>query len=135
MNTTTKVNKARKQAKLVPIEVVCLPTAPAETKSKADLARGIFAEMHGQPNVARKDIIARFIAEAGLTKAGAGTYYQTMLHPKEPKAHVPTKMDQARELVKSMTGAKRKDVIAALVNSGLTHACAGTYYQKLYREV
>ena len=42
--------------------------------SKASVARAIFAEDFGR--VARKDVIARFMAEAGLTKAGAATYYQ-----------------------------------------------------------
>lgn len=49
--------------------VVESPKAP----SKADIARGIFAEMQG---ATRKDVIARFMSEARLTKAGAATYYQ-----------------------------------------------------------
>lgn len=44
-----------------------------KSPSKADVARGIFVEMKGSP---RKDVIARFISEAKLTKAGAATYYQ-----------------------------------------------------------
>lgn len=50
------------------------PVAP-KAPSKADVARAIFAEMTG---AARKDVIARFISEAGLTKAGAATYYQNL---------------------------------------------------------
>lgn len=43
--------------------------------TKADLARAIYAEETGK-GTTRKDVIARMIVEAGLTKAGAGTYYQ-----------------------------------------------------------
>ena len=42
--------------------------------SKASVAREIFALNFGK--VARKDVIALFMSEAGLTKAGAATYYQ-----------------------------------------------------------
>lgn len=57
--------------------VVAAPAGVAVTEpTKADKAREIFARMYGKPNVARKDVINVFIAEAGLTKAGAGTYYQ-----------------------------------------------------------
>ena len=57
--------------------VVTAPAAVGVTApTKADKAREIFARMYGKPNVARKDVINAFIAEAGLTKAGAGTYYQ-----------------------------------------------------------
>ena len=51
--------------------------------SKSKLAQAIFAEelakqtSTGVPMV-RKDVIARFIAEAGLSKAGANTYYQNI---------------------------------------------------------
>ena len=49
--------------------------------TKAEKARKIFAEAYpdGKTTVmVRKDILARFINEAGLTKAGAGTYLQNM---------------------------------------------------------
>lgn len=55
-------------------------TVVVESKpTKASLARPIFVEMYGQPGVARKDIIARLIKDAGLTKAGAATYYQNFV--------------------------------------------------------
>ena len=46
--------------------------------SKADLARKIMEEMWDElkaGKVKRKDVIQRFVGEAGLTKAGASTYY------------------------------------------------------------
>jgi len=46
--------------------------------SKADRARKIMEEMWGDlqaGKVKRKDVIQRFVGEAGLTKAGASTYY------------------------------------------------------------
>lgn len=49
----------------------------AASATKADKARVIFAESYAQDTVPqRKDIIARVINEAGLTKAGASTYLQ-----------------------------------------------------------
>ena len=47
----------------------------AKVATKMDQAKAIFAESAG---VARKDVIARFIKEVGLTKAGASTYYQKL---------------------------------------------------------
>jgi hypothetical protein len=41
--------------------------------SKAAKAREIFSEMAGSP---RKDVVQKFVAEAGLTEKGAATYYQ-----------------------------------------------------------
>lgn len=49
--------------------------------TKAQKARIIFAEAYPDGKttiVQRKDILARFVNEAGLTKAGAGTYLQNM---------------------------------------------------------
>jgi hypothetical protein len=51
-------------------------------KTKADYAREIFARLHGQEGIARKDVILALQDDANfgdlgkLTKAGAGTYYQ-----------------------------------------------------------
>ena len=45
---------------------------------KADLGRTIFAEELAKGPLVRKDVIARLVGEAGLTKAGAATYYQNM---------------------------------------------------------
>jgi len=66
-------------------ETFVSPTAPVilqpvETKvNKAEVARNIFKEMWPKvltKELARKDVIKRFIDEAGLTVAGAATYYQ-----------------------------------------------------------
>jgi hypothetical protein len=55
---------------------------PAAAK-KADLARAIFAESYAaSPVPARKDILARAQAEAGLTKAGSATYLQNYRNAK-----------------------------------------------------
>jgi len=61
---------AAKATDVVPPVVVVKPV------SKADIARRLFKEMYGKEGIARKDIIAKFISEAGLTIAGAATYYQ-----------------------------------------------------------
>ena len=47
-----------------------------QAQTKAQKARAIFAEMNGQPGVARKDVIARIQTECDLGKAAAATYYQ-----------------------------------------------------------
>lgn len=47
--------------------------ATQQSTSKAAKAREIFSEMQGQP---RKDVVQKFVAEAGLTEKGAATYYQ-----------------------------------------------------------
>jgi hypothetical protein len=45
--------------------------------TKVQLAKAIFDDMFwANPPVKRKDILNAFIEEAGLTKAGASTYYQ-----------------------------------------------------------
>jgi hypothetical protein len=46
--------------------------------TKADIGRTIFNESLATGNLVRKDVIARLVAEAGLTKAGAATYFQNM---------------------------------------------------------
>jgi hypothetical protein len=49
--------------------------------SKMALARSIFAEelaAKGAAGLVRKDILARFMVEAGCTAAGANTYYNTL---------------------------------------------------------
>lgn len=45
----------------------------ARDGSKMALAIAIFQK---SPNAVRKDVIAKFISEAGLTKAGSSTYFQ-----------------------------------------------------------
>ena len=54
-------------------------TTTAVAEGKMSKAAAIFAECMAQsPVPARKDILARFQAEAGCTKAGAGTYLQIL---------------------------------------------------------
>lgn len=45
--------------------------------SKASISRTIYLEEQKIPGRQRKDVIARYKAEAGMTDAGAATYYQT----------------------------------------------------------
>lgn len=48
-----------------------------DESSKAGIARAIFRKLAKKP---RKDVLAAFISDAGLTPAGASTYYQKMKH-------------------------------------------------------
>lgn len=114
------------------------PTVTEPKKpTKADLAKAIYDEAVQDPSVTRKDIIARFQKEAGLTTAGAQSYYykfQQESGSAVPKG--PTKMDKAREVYQALTeeGKARKDIIAALIKDvGLTQSGASTYYQSLKR--
>ena len=81
---TTKSNKATilSAAAVAPAAVIA-SAAPAAVVvvTKADKARGVFAYCYPDgktTKMQRKDIIAKLIGEAGLTKAGAGTYLQNM---------------------------------------------------------
>jgi hypothetical protein len=47
---------------------------PTDESSKAGMARAIFKRMAKSP---RKDVLEAFVSQAGLTPAGASTYYQT----------------------------------------------------------
>ena len=79
-NTVTKIQSTSAIAHVEPIatEVVATIVTQAAT-IKADKARAIFKECYAMPQVPqRKDIINRFVVEAGLTKAGAATYLQNM---------------------------------------------------------
>jgi len=76
--TTPKPAKAKKEKKVddnTSTEQKSTATKPEPTKSKMDVAKEVMAEMKGQQ---RKDIIAEMIKRAGLTKAGASTYYQKL---------------------------------------------------------
>lgn len=48
----------------------------AETKTKMQIATEIYKRMMRRKQVTRKEIIEQFVAEAGLSKDGASTYYQ-----------------------------------------------------------
>jgi hypothetical protein len=59
-------------------ETIAQGEKKASGPSKADLARKIMEEVWDDlqaGKVKRKDVILRFVNEAGLTKAGASTYY------------------------------------------------------------
>lgn len=52
--------------------------ANATNESKADVARNIFKKMGGKAS--RKEVIEAFVNDAGLSPAGASTYYQRFSH-------------------------------------------------------
>ncbi len=52
------------------------PKGKQKKSSKMAIAMDIYNRMIKQKDVTRKDIIAKFMAEAKLTKAGARTYFQ-----------------------------------------------------------
>jgi hypothetical protein len=116
-------------------EVAAPSVTEPKKPTKADLAKAIYDEMVTQPNPGRKDIIARFKKDAGLTTSGAASYYYKF--QKESGRVLekgPTKMDKAREVFQALTqeGKARKEIIAALIkNVGLTKSGASTYYQTL----
>ena len=61
--------------------VSATPAAVVAVITKADKARAVFADCYPDgktTTMQRKDIIAKLIGDAGLTKAGAGTYLQNM---------------------------------------------------------
>ena len=59
----------------VAVNTTVVKTVTAVTK--ADVARAIFNESYSMnPVPQRKDILNRFVEEAGLTKSGAATYLQ-----------------------------------------------------------
>lgn len=59
-------------------DAVLAATAEVKAISKAELARTIYTEEEAKGPLVRKDVIARFVAEAGCSKAQAQTYYQTI---------------------------------------------------------
>lgn len=75
-NPATPIKKFRKirQPKVI------APTAAAASKSsKKSLAVAIYKEMMVDgKHPSRKDVIARFVAECGLTSAGASTYHSNI---------------------------------------------------------
>ncbi len=62
-------------------------TRSQNENSKAAKAKAIYEAMLADDNqYSRKDVLARFKAEAGLTDAGAATYYYNLTKkPKEVK--------------------------------------------------
>ena len=79
--TTTEREHIMTKATNKAVIAAVAPVAAVAVITKADKARAVFADCYKDgktTNVQRKDIIARLIGEAGLTKAGAGTYLQNM---------------------------------------------------------
>ncbi len=81
----TKMQKAVNKAKKTDVRKVKKPDVRKVKKpdvrklkapfSKTEKAQKIFTRFHGKPNWDRKRMIAKFVAEVGLTPAGASTYY------------------------------------------------------------
>lgn len=70
--TTASIEAAKLIESQQKVEVV-------QVLTKADKARIIFKESYAQNPVPKREIIIkRFMTEAGLSKAGAGTYLQNM---------------------------------------------------------
>lgn len=66
--------------------------------SKSSIARAIFLEEKPK-GTARKDILARFESEAGLTKAGAATYFANYSAAvKQGKLKLPTVSTEVEEI-------------------------------------
>lgn len=108
-----------------------------KTGTKMDTARKVYERMEGK---ARKDIILAMIDKAGLTPAGASTYFQKfaagngkhVAGVRGRPADENSLAGQARALFKKLgKKAARKDVIQQFVNLGLTKAGAATYYQSI----
>lgn len=106
--------------------------------SKKQIALEIFEE-ENEKGTARKDVVARFKHEAGLTDDGAKSYYQLFKSGKglEVKEKGPSKRDLAQKIFdeEHSKGAARKDVVARFKNEvGLTDDGAKSYYQKMLTE-
>ena len=76
-NSTKSINKTQ-STKESEMKNTKRSTSKKAVSSKADAARAIFKKMFGKKNIGRKDIIAAFMKEAKLSKAGASTYYQNI---------------------------------------------------------
>lgn len=59
-----------------------LSVAEAKTKTKMQIATEVYKRMMRRKQVTRKEIIEQFVAEAGLSKDGASTYYQMIKRKK-----------------------------------------------------
>ena len=71
-------------------------TPAAAAPKKSEIARVIFGEMYGKSP--RKDVIARFKAEAGLSEAGAATYYQNFVKAAKEAGAEPARVVAATEI-------------------------------------
>ncbi len=57
-------------------ETKAAPEPISDTQTKMEVATEIFIRMKKTKGMTRKEIIAAFVADAKLSKAGASTYYQ-----------------------------------------------------------
>lgn len=102
--------------------------------NKGAIAEQLFIEMNEQ-QASRKDIIAAFIEQAGMTKAGATTYFHNfkkkhgfrgIAGTKERKQ---TKQQIAEQVYLDMKGKDKKEIIAAIIEkTGTTPSGANTYF-------
>lgn len=79
--TTTEREHIMTKASNKEVIAAVAPVVAVAVITKADKARAVFANCYPDgktTTLQRKDIIAKLIGEAGLTKAGAGTYLQNM---------------------------------------------------------
>lgn len=60
---------------VLPSPVITLPAPAVKAGSKIDACKQIYLKA---PGLSRADMIARFVAQAGCTPAGASTYYQSL---------------------------------------------------------
>ena len=73
MATKKKTNTKKSRAKKTATKKVVKKASTGD--SKMDLAVKIYGEEKKKKGFSRKGCILRFMSEAGLTKAGASTYY------------------------------------------------------------
>jgi hypothetical protein len=69
-------------------KMAIIKSGAKDGNSKSAIAAKIYKEMaDSETNYTRKDILAKFMTEAGLTEAGAATYYYNITKKaKEAKA-------------------------------------------------
>ncbi|WP_415878405.1 hypothetical protein [Methylomonas sp. TEB] len=103
--------------------------------TKADNAKVIYDQMVADPKNTKSAIIAKMKKEAGLTTAGANTYFYKFQRESGKTAEKqPSKMDKAKVIYEQLTteGKGRKEIIDAFIKEvGLTKAGAPTYYQTI----
>lgn len=90
-----------------------------EQINKKAVAKQIFDEMKAAGKLVRKDVIARFMAEAHLSQAGASTYFFNFNH----------RWSNEAEAEKAQ--AKKKPVVTKEVKAELDTLAASLFNQKV----
>jgi hypothetical protein len=72
---TNAAPKAKKEKVAKPAKVKAVKVPKEKKETKADQARVIFTRLAGS---ARKDVVAAFQSEIGLSAAAAATYFQNI---------------------------------------------------------